>query len=94
LKKKVKKSFETVEHAFLQFADPPLKQKIDELVQKGVKKIIIFPFFIGSGSHILVDIPEMITQAQSKYSDVDFMVTRHLGKIEAVEDVIIREVVI
>ena len=90
--KKAAGLFEKVEYAFLQIANPLLEKKIDELVQEGVTKIVIFPFFIGSGNHILVDIPELIKQAQLTYTQVDFKVTRHLGKIEAVEDVIIHEV--
>jgi len=91
---KAKGSFEKVEHAFLQFADPLLEKKIDELVQKGATKIVIFPFFIGSGSHILVDIPERVKQAQLTYQQVEFKLTRHFGKIEAVEDLILHEVMI
>lgn len=91
--KKANTSFETVEHAFLQMADPLLEKKIHELVQKGATKIVIFPFFIGSGSHILVDIPEIVKQAQLTYGHVEFKLTRHLGKIEAIEDIILQEVI-
>lgn len=90
--KKAGKEFEKVDHAFLQFADPILKNKIDELVETGVKQIVIFPFFTGSGSHILVDIPELVKKAQSIHKHVSFKVTRHLGKIEEIADVILHEV--
>ncbi len=92
--KKTKGTFDTVEYAFLQFANPLLDSKIDELVQKGAKKIVIFPFFIGSGSHILVDIPELIKKAKAAYKNVEFKVTLHLGKIKAIEDAIINEVMV
>ena len=91
--KKAKESFEMIEHAFLQMADPLLEKKINEMVQKGATKIVIFPFFIGSGSHILVDIPELVKKAQKTHNHVEFKLTRHLGKIEAIEDVIIHEVI-
>lgn len=91
--KKAEGSFEIVAHAFLQMADPLLDKKINELVQKGVTKIVVFPFFIASGSHILVDIPELIKQARITYPHVDFRLTRHLGKIQAIEDIILQEVV-
>lgn len=90
--KKAAGSFDMVVHAFLQFADPLLEKKIDELVAKGAKTIVIFPFFIGSGSHILVDIPELVKQAQTTHAHIEFQVTRHLGRIEAIEDVILQEV--
>lgn len=89
---RVKGSFDIVEHAFLQFAEPLLETKIDELVKKGAKKIVIFPFFIASGSHILSDIPALVKKAGATHETVEFHVTRHLGKIEAIEEVIIHEV--
>ncbi|CCK78910.1 sirohydrochlorin chelatase [Desulfobacula toluolica] len=92
LSKKTSGSFDMVVHAFLQFADPLIEKKIDELVEKGVEKLVIFPFFLGSGSHILVDIPELVKKAQTTHGHVEFQLTRHLGKIEAIEDVILKEV--
>jgi len=90
--KKAAGSFEKIEHAFLQFADPLLEKKMDEMVQKGATKIVIFPFFTGSGNHILVDIPETVKKARLAHPHVDFKVTEHLGKIKAIDDVILHEV--
>ncbi len=90
---KIKKDFQFVEAAFLQFSDPLLGSQIDDLVEKGVTRIIIFPFFIGAGSHILIDIPDQINKAARKYPDVEFSLTRHLGKMEGIKDIIINEVI-
>ncbi len=92
-KKIARESFEKVEHAFLQFAEPLLEKKIEQLVKEGATKIVIFPFFIGSGNHILVDIPKLVENAKLNHDHVEFKVTRHLGKIEAIEEVIIQEVI-
>lgn len=92
ISKKTKGSFDIVTHAFLQLANPLLENMMDTLIEKGATQIVIFPFFIGSGSHILVDIPNLMKNAQSTHRHVDFKITRHLGKIEAIEDVILHEV--
>ena len=92
LSKKATGSFGFVDHAFLQFAEPLLEKKIDELAAKGAKKIVIFPFFIAAGNHILVDIPEVVKRAKNAHADIDFTITDHLGKIQAVEEIILREV--
>ncbi len=84
--------FDKVEYAFLQFGDPLLTDKIEDLVQNGVKKIIVFPFFIAAGSHILKDIPELVENAGRIHPRVDFSITRHLGVIESIEDLILTEV--
>ncbi len=86
------KSYDDVDHAFLQMAEPLLENKILEKIESGAKKIVIFPFFIGSGSHILIDIPNLVNEFKEKYPLVEFVLTKHLGKLEAIEDVIIDEV--
>jgi len=92
LSKKATGSFGSVDYAFLQFAEPFLEKKIDELVQKGAMKIVIFPFFIAAGNHIQVDIPEVVKKARASHGDIEFSVTDHLGKIQAIEEIILRQV--
>lgn len=84
--------FDEVEYAFLQFGEPLLTDKIENLVEKGSKKIIIFPFFIAAGSHVLIDIPTMVEKACQDYPGVEFSITRYLGIIESIEDLILAEV--
>ncbi len=90
--KKAQDKFDLIEHAFLQMAQPLLESKMEELARKGAKQMVIFPLFIGSGSHITIDIPALVQKTQASYPDIEIRVTRHLGKIEAIEDVIIHEV--
>ena len=84
--------FDRVAHAFLEFSSPGLEETIEDLVQGGVQKIIVFPFFIAAGSHLLTDIPEAIEAARKTYPGVEFSITRHLGGITAIEEIILSEV--
>jgi sirohydrochlorin cobaltochelatase len=84
--------FDRVTHAFLQFASPLLGDTIDDLVQKGARRIIVFPLFIAAGSHLLKDIPEAVEAAGKTYPGVVFSITQHLGGIAAIEDIILDEV--
>jgi sirohydrochlorin ferrochelatase len=84
--------FDLVAHAFLQFASPLLEETIDDLVQRGARRVIVFPLFIAAGSHLLKDIPEAVETAGKAYPGVSFSITRHLGAIEAIEDIIVHEV--
>jgi sirohydrochlorin cobaltochelatase len=92
LSQKATGSFDLVSHAFIQFAEPLLEDKIHELVQTGARKIVIFPLFIASGSHILVDIPELVKKTQLVHEQVKITVTRHLGQIDAIQEIILHEV--
>ena len=81
-----------VVHAFLQFCDPSLETVIQELADSGVDEIVIFPFFISAGSHVQTDIPRAVETARHKHPGVRFHITRHLGILDAVEDLILEEV--
>jgi len=81
-----------VVHAFLQFSDPSLETVIQALADKGVDEMVIFPFFISAGSHVQTDIPRAVDTARQKYPAVRFFITRHLGILDAVEDLILGEV--
>ncbi len=89
---KAKPDFDRVDHGFLQFSDPLLPDVIDNAVKQGADKIVIFPFFISAGSHILIDIPELVKEAGTTYPAVEFSITRHLGVAVSIEDVILNEV--
>lgn len=93
LAKKLGPVCDRVVPAFLQLADPLLADQLDALVSEGSKNIIVFPFFIGSGSHILRDIPELVEKARQQYPKVRFDLTRHLGGLDTVADLIASEVV-
>lgn len=96
LDKKVKTSgshdIHQVVHAFLQFCDPSLETVIQELADSGVNEMVIFPFFISAGSHVQKDIPRAVETARQKHPHVRFHITRHLGILDAVEDLILGEV--
>ncbi|MBG0779325.1 MAG: CbiX/SirB N-terminal domain-containing protein [Desulfotignum balticum] len=81
-----------VVHAFLQFCDPSLETVIQELADCGVDEMVIFPFFISAGSHVQTDIPRAVETARQKHPTVRFHITRHLGILDAVEDLILGEV--
>lgn len=81
-----------VVHAFLQFCGPSLEAVIQELADSGVDEMVIFPFFISAGSHVQTDIPRAVETARQKHPHVRFHITRHLGILDAVEDLILGEV--
>ena len=81
-----------VAHGFLQFSEPFLPQVIDDLVGEGVTDMVIFPFFISAGSHVNIDIPEMVEAARQKHPGVEFSITRHLGILDGVAEFILAEV--
>jgi len=68
-----------VKVAYLQFAEPGIRETIQESVRQGAKKVILHPFFLSAGMHVTKDIPEMIGEARAAYPDVTFIYTEPLG---------------
>lgn len=69
LKKKFKQYLKDnsyiIEHAFLQFNKPSLRQCLNKYNQQS--EIVILPIFISHGRHTLSDIPEIVDNFQKKY---------------------------
>lgn len=84
--------FDRIYHAFLQFADPLLPEVLEAAAAERASRVVVFPLFMATGSHVLTDIPEQVGAAAKAYPDIDFSITRHLGVIGAVEDLILDEV--
>lgn len=78
-------NYSEVVTAFLEFRKPDLKTSIDALVYKGIKEIVIFPFFLSGGSH-LNDIEKSISDAQEFHISVKFLITARLGVLSELED--------
>lgn len=76
--------FHQVRSAFLQLTEPLIPEIIAELVTEGASEIVVFPFFIAAGSHVLTDIPAIIAEARDTYPEVVFRVTPHLGACQGI----------
>jgi precorrin-8X/cobalt-precorrin-8 methylmutase len=81
-----------VKVAYLQFAEPGIPDSIRECVKQGAKKIILHPFFLSSGMHVTKDIPEMIQEARSRYTDVQFIYTEPLGIHEKLAHIVMERI--
>jgi sirohydrochlorin ferrochelatase len=86
---KKKNNCNMVEQAYFKFCKPNIYQSIQTLINKGCKKIIILPFFLFSGNHVIRDIPEIIKKEQQKYKDIKFVITKSLGQDPRILEIIL-----
>ena len=71
--------FAVVEHAFLQYVPPPLKDVLARCVGQNVDRIVIVPFFLQAGAHVTKDIPEIVARARKEHPSVEIIVTGYVG---------------
>ena len=87
-----KGKFALVQCAFLQFNGPFAAESIADLISKGARHIVVFPFFLAAGSHVVADIPNLILEAEEKYPDVQFETATFLGGAQGLKDLILHAV--
>lgn len=82
-------NYSEIVQAFLEFTNPDLKTSIDILAEKGIKEIVVFPFFLSGGSH-LKDIENSVLEAQKKHKQIIFKTTSRLGVLNELEDFVVK----
>jgi|SRR6478736_6673318 len=75
-----------VKVAFLEHAKPDLVQAAEELAASGARRIKVVPLFFGRGGHLREDFPRFLAAAQSRFPDVQFVVTDAAGEDDGVLD--------
>jgi len=81
--------FDAVSHAFLELTTPGIAEGVQDLVEGGASQIVVLPFFLAPGTHVVDDMPELIAAAEEKYSSVAFSVMPYLGGVEGIIDLIL-----
>ncbi|KAH7657913.1 Sirohydrochlorin cobaltochelatase CbiX-like protein [Dioscorea alata] len=85
---KARTSYEIVEPAHMELAEPSIRDAFKLCVQQGAKRIIISPFFLFPGRHWNQDIPALAAEAAKDHSDISYIVTAPLGLHESLVDVV------
>ena len=81
--------FMAVSCAFIQFTQPLFHSQVDALVEKGAAEILVFPYFIAAGSHVISDIPGLVEEARSRYPHLSLKLLPHLSKLPGVKNLIL-----
>ncbi len=71
--------FDYVRHSFLELAEPKVATGIHELVSLGCKNIVLMPYFLAAGFHVVEDLPELLKKAQQDHPEVEFTLMEHFG---------------
>ena len=81
--------FETITHAFLELTAPSIPDGIRDLVSAGSNEVVVLPYFLAPGTHVIDDIPELMNEAREAYPAVSFTVMPHLGGVDGMVDLIL-----
>lgn len=71
--------YDIVEVSFRENHAPNIQQGIDACVAKGAERILLVPYFLYLGAHVLEDLPKELEEAQLRHPGVEMAMGRHLG---------------
>jgi sirohydrochlorin ferrochelatase len=71
--------FPVVEAAHMELAEPTIAQAYGRCVERGVKRIVVCPLFLGPGKHWQEDIPRLAAEAAAAFPQTVHKVAAPLG---------------
>lgn len=71
--------FDLVEVCYLDLNDPSIPDAIDAAIARGASAIVLVPYFLHTGRHTLIDIPEIIDAARERHPSTDIRLADYLG---------------
>ena len=84
-----------VELAFLEFMSPDFDDGVELLFKAGATRLLVCPLFLGSGGHVLRDLPTLVDAARAKRPELVIDCAPSLGEdagmIDAIAQFCIRQ---
>jgi sirohydrochlorin ferrochelatase len=83
--------FAGIDYAFLEIAKPSIKDALRQQIANGAVDIVVLPYFLSAGRHVLTDIPEQIGQVSVEAPSVRINIAPYLGASEKIDDLLIHQ---
>jgi sirohydrochlorin ferrochelatase len=81
-----------VEICYLSRWGPHLPEAVQKCVHQGARKVIVVPYFLHVGLHLVLDIPEILQEGSRKFPGVKFVLGKSLGFSETLVDLVQRRI--
>ncbi len=85
---KEKHGYAMVEICFMSRLGPHFPEVFEHCVSMGATKVLVIPYFLHMGLHLLLDIPKMMQQEGQKYPQVELVLGKGLGYDESLVDLV------
>ena len=81
-------TFSIVEACFLEIAEPSIPQGIESCVNQGASEVLILPYFLAAGRHVIEDIPNIVDEEKTKYPDILITSLPYFGSSPVIVDIL------
>jgi len=76
--------YASVSYAFLELAEPGIPDALRKLIHSGAEKIVVVPYFLAAGRHVVDDIPAEVESVRKDHPDVKIVTVPHLGSMDGI----------
>ena len=76
--------FDDLDCAFLELAEPSIPDGLRQAISRGASVVVVLPYFLSAGRHVITDIPAEIELVQKEYPSVEIHLAPYLGAAEGV----------
>ena len=89
LRERCANEYQIVHAAFLELADTLIPDGIRRCAQEGATEIVVLPYFLNSGRHVVTDIPEEVDSVRDELPGVEIKLASHLGASSVMLDLLV-----
>ncbi len=83
--------FEHVRCAFLELAEPSIPDGLRGLIGEGMADIVVVPYFLSAGRHVVEDIPGEVAKVTDEYPDATIRIAPYLGMAAGVAKIMLEQ---
>lgn len=87
-----KYGYPTVAVCFMSRLGPHFPEVLQQVVEGGAEHVLVIPYFLHTGLHIRLDIPEMMKEEARKYPGVRIQLGKHLGYDESLAALVAKRI--
>lgn len=82
--------YDRIECAFLELAEPSIPDGIQTCIEAGANEVIVLPYFLAAGTHVVNDIPDLIQAKQQEHPGVTIRQSGHVGALPGMVDLMLQ----
>ncbi|MFA7592655.1 MAG: CbiX/SirB N-terminal domain-containing protein [Thiohalobacteraceae bacterium] len=74
---------------FLELAEPSIPDGIEQCIREGATAVVVLPYFLSAGRHVVTDIPAAVAGKQAQYPQADIRIAPYLGASIGITDLLL-----
>ena len=84
-----KRLYSFVEVSYLEITSPTILEGGRTCVARGATKVLMLPYFLSAGVHVVMDLEEVRQKLTAEFSHVEFVLCPHLGLHPLMADIVL-----